>query len=610
MSDSRFSHIPINQNPIAKAAQLYEEGNQYLATNQPNQAVKNYQAAIELNPEFSWAYHKLGEAFAQQQNWQAAIQVYHQAIKLNPDFFWSYHNLGNALAETKNYSEAIFVYGQAIQRDQTCCWSYYNLAACLGQQKHYSAAILNYIQAYILQPDLPEIVMLLGEVSQKQIQQISLERPVKSLIDITEKVLQFPIPDSQLQFLSDHCQTCIHLAQELVKAKYWGGALILYGLAQNLEPDHETIPQQFEQALSNHQELEQKIAETYGALDSGSFQLQYRLGCLLTQQHNWQGAISAYFQAIRLQPENPFWLYQGLIEKLNQSDRLEELIQIYRHAIQQKPDSIWCYINLGELLIQRGELDEALSYYQAANYHKIQQFHPEWMNTLDDLEPVQCPDFIILGTQKGGTTSLYYYLAQHPQIMPSLIKEIEFWGSKFNRGLPWYLSHFPPTPQGQKILTGEATPSYFDTSVVPNRLLNCFPKIKLIVLLRNPVERAISHYYQWVDLNWELQPLDLAVDTAIEQLQNLNSPIGSQVLSQVWNQPDNYVARGMYVEFLKKWFSIFPGEQILILKSEDFYQNPAVTLQQVYKFLELPPVQLTHYKKHNSRTLPDQRSLS
>ncbi|MGL5080080.1 MAG: tetratricopeptide repeat protein [Microcoleaceae cyanobacterium] len=586
-----------------QAIQSYELGNQYLAEDKLDQAVISYQEAIALNPNFSWAYHQLGDALSQQESWQGAIRAYHQAIEVNSDFFWSHHNLGNALSKIWNWDDAILAYHQAIQLDPDFCWSYYNLAISLGHQQQYLDAVFYHIQAYKIQPNLPGIINYLGELIQTQVQQQSLEKVLQSYCQ-AEQVQEGDQLKIQTRlcsrpcFLAEDLEIYIQLAQELARENYLAGAIIFYNLALKFSPNLQALSQQLQQSLSIYQNLEKKIATARQNIHQNpdSFQLQYQLGNLLSQQQNWDEAIMAYLNSIKFKPENPFWLYQGLGEKLIQRNQLEELVQIYCDAIEINPSSIWCHVNLGELLSQQGKVEESIAYYQAANYYKIQQFHPDWMESLENLKPVHHPDFIILGTQKGGTTSLYYYLAQHPQIMPSLIKEIEFWGSKFNRGLTWYLAHFPPIPTHETVLTGEATPSYFDDWEVPERLFNVFPDTKLIILLRNPVERAISHYHQWIDLNWEWRPLDQAMDLAIEQLQQSNH--------QVWNQPNNYVARGVYIEFIKKWRSIFSEEQILILKSEDFYENPEGVLREVCNFLNLPLVKLLNYKKYNSRTYP------
>src|SRR3712207_6690007 len=102
------------------------------------------------------------------------------------------------------------------------------------------------------------------------------------------------------------------------------------------------------------------------------------------------------------------------------------------------------------------------------------------------------PDFVIIGTQRGGTTSLYHYLSKHPEVLPALRKEIHFFDLNFDRGLDWYLAHF--ARQDQPGLVGEASPLYMFHRDVPERVRRVLPNAKFIALLRNPVDRAYSQY--------------------------------------------------------------------------------------------------------------------
>jgi len=113
-----------------------------------------------------------------------------------------------------------------------------------------------------------------------------------------------------------------------------------------------------------------------------------------------------------------------------------------------------------------------------------------------------------------------------------------------------------------------------------------------VVLLRNPVDRAISQFYRLTDLNWEVRSFDRAISDEIARLaQNPAYIIGEE--------PGNYLARGRYIEFIKNWLAFFPKEQLLILKSEDFYAGAAATVKQVLEFLELPEYQLPEYQNAN-----------
>ncbi|MGF1492953.1 MAG: tetratricopeptide repeat protein [Microcoleaceae cyanobacterium] len=597
-----------SESPGKQASQLYNQGNVLLDQGQLAEAVALYNQALDADPEFSWAHHKLGDAFAQQRDWQAAIQAYQKSIEIQPNFFWSHHNLGNAFSEISQWQDAAASYIRALEIDEYFCWSYYNLATSLWHSRQHQAAVFAYIKAYKILNNLPGIYPRLGEILLEQIQQQSLKQSLEEYNLPLELQLSKPLENIlKLDTIDLDFEIYHQLAQHLEKEGFSAGSIILYHLAEQVNSEDKTLAPKLHQVQQQYLQLEQAIAVARQGAEQNpdSFQAHYKLGTLLARQQDWSGAISAYLKSIQIKPETPLWLYQGLEERLVQLNQIEDAVKIYQSAIQNRPEAVWPYVNLGEVLVQSGRVSEALNYYQLANYQKIKQFHPQWLEEREKLQPKNGPDFIIIGTQKGGTTSLYYYLALHPNIMPSLIKEIEFWEKRFEWGLDWYRANFPPTPADEMILTGEATPSYLDHSDVPERLFQSFPATKLIVLLRNPVDRAISHYYQWIDLKWEWRSLEMAMDLAIAQLENLKY----QTKHYAWNQPNNYIARGLYVIFLQKWLSIFPKEQVLILSSEEFYRDPAVSLSEICRFLRLPEYRLKKYNKYNARTYPIAESV-
>src|SRR5690348_1015601 len=129
------------------------------------------------------------------------------------------------------------------------------------------------------------------------------------------------------------------------------------------------------------------------------------------------------------------------------------------------------------------------------------------------------PDFLIIGTQRGGTTSLYHYLQAHPCIGPASTKEVHFFDMRFHKGLAWYRGHFPSRidqyaveqAHGHSLVTGEATALYLFHPHAPKRVAEALPSVKLIVLLRNPVNRALSHYYHAVKHGQETLSFEEAI---------------------------------------------------------------------------------------------------
>jgi hypothetical protein len=180
------------------------------------------------------------------------------------------------------------------------------------------------------------------------------------------------------------------------------------------------------------------------------------------------------------------------------------------------------------------------------------------------------PDFVIIGAQKGGTSFLYYLLTRHPLVEPAARKELHFFDQPeyFDNGAEWYRRCFPRvgSKDGQRSITGEATPYYLFDPPVAERMAKIVPKAQLIALLRNPIDRAYSHYQMQVKRGTEPR----SFEEAIEQ------------------QDSSYVSRGIYVDQLLRWFEFFSKEQMLILKSEDFFERPVETLKVVLTFLDLP----------------------
>lgn len=210
------------------------------------------------------------------------------------------------------------------------------------------------------------------------------------------------------------------------------------------------------------------------------------------------------------------------------------------------------------------------------------------------------PDFIIIGGQKCGTTSLYNYLIQHPEIVAAATKEVHFFDLQFDKGVEWYEAQFP-----ENGITGEASPYYIFHPLVPQRIHQLYPNVKLIALLRDPVARTISHYFHEVRLGFEELSLESAIASETTRLQGETEKILADSTYYSFNhQHYTYRSRSLYLDQLKHWQKYFPSEQLLILESEEFYKNPATTVNQVFEFLQLPPYQLAQYSIYNMGDYP------
>ncbi|MEG4987779.1 sulfotransferase domain-containing protein [Microcoleus sp. BR0-C5] len=215
------------------------------------------------------------------------------------------------------------------------------------------------------------------------------------------------------------------------------------------------------------------------------------------------------------------------------------------------------------------------------------------------------PDFIIIGAQKGGTTSLYSYLTEHPQIAHATQKEVHYFDLNFDKSPDWYYAQFPLPKHSPKRITGEASPYYIFHPHVPQRIHDLCPKVKIIALLRNPVDRAISHYYHYIRIKYETLSLEDAIAAESERLKGeMEKLLANPKYYSYEHQHHSYLNRGIYADQLPAWMKLFPKSQISIIKSEDLYSNPAKILNTVLEFLDLPPHQLKTYGKLNSSEYP------
>jgi hypothetical protein len=208
------------------------------------------------------------------------------------------------------------------------------------------------------------------------------------------------------------------------------------------------------------------------------------------------------------------------------------------------------------------------------------------------------PDFLVLGAQKAGTTALYEYLRRHPQITGPSWKEVSFFDRHWARGESWYRGNFPNRARTRRKLVGEASPSYVFHPLAPQRVHELVPDARLIVLVRNPVDRALSQYNHEVALGREPLPFEEALDAEEERLRGEEERMEAdpRYFSREW-WSHTYKARGRYAEQLERWLAVFPREQLLVLPSDDLGSDPAKAHAQVLEFLGAPAQRLDSYPR-------------
>jgi hypothetical protein len=222
------------------------------------------------------------------------------------------------------------------------------------------------------------------------------------------------------------------------------------------------------------------------------------------------------------------------------------------------------------------------------------------------METLKTPDFIIIGAQKCGTSSMFRLLKKHPDIYLPKKKELDFFDEFYAKGMAFYLSYFnhdkmPNSP----FYTGEASPFYFFHPLAASRIQFHFPKIKLILLLRNPINRTYSHYQHQRRKGRISISFEHAIQLEPEILKHKKEAyFDEENHSDLIYRRFSFLARSRYSEQLPLWYQHFANDQILIFKSEDYFKDPTGTFQQVFEFLGLSPFDIVLKKEHSVSDYP------
>jgi len=220
------------------------------------------------------------------------------------------------------------------------------------------------------------------------------------------------------------------------------------------------------------------------------------------------------------------------------------------------------------------------------------------------------PTFLIIGAQKSGTTTLFEIMTKHPNFVRPTVKEINYFGWRFWRGLTWYKNHFPIVSDTPNVITGEATTNYIWHPLAAQRIKKILPHIKIIIILRNPIDRAYSHFHMSLKQGREWLAFEDAINIEEERLRGKKEAI---VKGQIYDSFDykfhSYLSRGKYVYQIKDWIKYFPTDRFLILRTEDLASEAENTYNKIFRFLDLPSLRIDfdnqrirNYPKMNSDT--------
>jgi hypothetical protein len=241
------------------------------------------------------------------------------------------------------------------------------------------------------------------------------------------------------------------------------------------------------------------------------------------------------------------------------------------------------------------------------NYQKLQaQLYHVWGHMTYKQRAL--PGALLVGPRRTGTTSLYKTLRQHPNIQGAARKEIKFFNCNYQRGMAWYQGFFPrqATVDAHSAIAIEASPYYSFHPLAAERIRKHFPEMKILFSLRNPVDRAYSHYHMNYQLDVESLPtFEQAIEAEAERISGEEERIINDPNHLLFRHMHlSYLAQGIYVDMLERWFSIFPQEQIMVVSSEEFFTNTQQVFDQMVAFLGLPHWELTVSRNANPGKYP------
>jgi hypothetical protein len=228
------------------------------------------------------------------------------------------------------------------------------------------------------------------------------------------------------------------------------------------------------------------------------------------------------------------------------------------------------------------------------------------------------PAFLIVGAQRSGTTSMYRTLSQHPAVLKAVLhKGVHYFDLNYHRGPNWYRAHFPLEIAARRLQrslgvapqTFESSPYYMVHPLAPARIAADLPGVKLLVLLRDPVERAYSGHAHELARGFETEPFERALAMESDRLQGQGERLAADPNATSHEHQHNaYLVRGQYIDYLEDLAGLFGRDRLHVVDSQAFFQRPESAYADVLTFLGLPAMGTPTFERHNARPrspLPD-----
>ncbi len=224
------------------------------------------------------------------------------------------------------------------------------------------------------------------------------------------------------------------------------------------------------------------------------------------------------------------------------------------------------------------------------------------------------PSFLIVGAQRCGTTSMYRALSQHSSVIKAVHhKGVHYFDINYGRGLGWYRAHFPRVAQARRVeratghppLTFESSPYYMFHPLAAERFARDLPGVKLVVLLRDPVERAYSAHAHELSRGYESEPFERALELEAERIAGERERVLADPGYRSHSlQHHAYVARGEYAPQLEALEGIVGADRLHVVDSGDFFTAPEQVYDRVLEFLGLPKAAHPRFQRHNAEPRP------
>jgi tetratricopeptide (TPR) repeat protein len=559
-------------------------------------ALACYNKATEFKEKLSQFYEIIGKDYLKNKQFLPALDMFNKAITYGSKSPELYANLGTIYINLQDVNKAIIYYQKSLELNSKLPGVYRNLARLHEQIGKIQEAKSYWYQAFILENDLHTDTEYY-ELGNKFLQENELKKAIFSYqrsIELNpENEWAYDVL-GQILVKTEQKNEAVKIYTKfgfiLFTKKYYKQAIESYKraieLSKSLGSIDDYLIDAYKQAITNYTD------------SSGSE--YFELGKLLRSQGNFDEAVDAFMKTLKLSP-NLTETYTYLQYTQLSDQKIDEIIDFYQSLVAKNPKKSIIWQNLGDVLTQKGNLEEAIICYQKSCYYHAIKIKPQLSEFNWKSRKEKGPDFLIIGSAKSGTSSLYKYISSHPQSLLPHRKEIAFFSQNYHYGVEWYLAHFPVMADYPEYITGEATPAYLRFTEAESRVYHLFPETKLIVLLRNPVEQLISWHYHKVNTGLYQKTLKQAI---ADELKPINDLSEEKIMDILVHQKYNLMGC-LYYYHLKRWMQYFPREQFLIIKSEDFFVHTNQVMQDVYKFLGICSYEMEKYAKINVGYYPN-----